>query len=478
MHAQVSKLLYLTIGENKGAPRLFIESDRLRAAGLDVGARYTPVYDADAKRVNLIVSDEGDRIVCRRKRADGDVPLIDINNQQLGMFGTGARVVVAIRADGIEIELHHHTQREVERVERLLQELAAGQVSTGEVCAGGGVMAEALHVGLARAGVSSKMRFAVEMEPDYVGSLNKRCAAVTADTLLVQGSMQEIDLSRLPKVSVLASGIPCTGASLSGRAKNKLSRPEDHATAGHLFVHFLRIVEAVNPTVCLLENVPSYANTVSFAVITSCLREWGYTVEHRVLDRSLGAFEDRQRLVMVATTKGVDVRFEDLVPAATAPKTLGELLEDIPADDPRFKRYDYLKAKEVRDIEAGKGFRQQIVGPDATSCGTIGRGYAKVRSTEIRVACPGDPNKSRLLTPAEHARVKGAPERLVAGLCDTTAHEILGQGVLFPMFVAVGRMIGNGIQRLRSAPKILPPQLPPVDLSPRAALGQLSLFAA
>ncbi len=480
------KLMYLTVGENKGAPRLFVESARLRAAGLDVGEHYEPTYDSTAKRIRLTVAQDGSRMVCRRRRADGEIPLIDLNSQKLSMFGIGSRVVVFIRPDCVEIELDHNAQREIERIERLTDEINAGAISTGELCAGGGVMAEALHSGLERAGVRSSLAFAVEVEPSYVSVLDSRCQAVAPSTLLVQGGIQQVDTSKLPAVSLLAAGLPCTGASLSGRAKNKLRAAEEHTEAGHLFVHFLRIIEAVNPAVVILENVPQYATSMSYAVITACLREWGYDVEHRILDRSLGGFENRERMVMVAQTRGLGLTFDDLRPAGVVPATLGELLDDIPADDARFKRYDYLKEKEIRDAAAGKGFRQQIVGPDATSCGVIGRGYAKVRSTEIRLRCPTDPEKSRLLTPAEHARVKGIREAHIAGLPDTTAHEVLGQSVLFGMLCAVGTMIGAGLRRYAGAAvgaceavaaAVAPAVVPVLENTPCApGAGQLDLF--
>ena len=37
--------------------------------------------------------------------------------------------------------------------------------------------------------------------------------------------------------------------------------------------------------------------------------------------------------------------------------------------------------------------------------------------------------KERIFTPVEHARMKSAPDALVAGLNPTLAHEILGQSV-------------------------------------------------
>lgn len=57
-----------------------------------------------------------------------------------------------------------------------------------------------------------------------------------------------------------------------------------------------------------------------------------------------------------------------------------------------------------------------------------------------------NPLLSRLLTPAEHARVKGIPLEVIEGVSETVAHEGLGQSVIFPKFEAVGFEIGRSIQ--------------------------------
>ena len=84
----------------------------------------------------------------------------------------------------------------------------------------------------------------------------------------------------------------------------------------------------------------------------------------------------------------------------------------------------------MRDSQAGKGFaKRQLLTGDETKVGTIGRHYAKRRSTEPFIV--RDDGKERLLTPTEHARVKSIPERLIAGNGMTIAHQILGQSVDF-----------------------------------------------
>lgn len=74
------------------------------------------------------------------------------------------------------------------------------------------------------------------------------------------------------------------------------------------------------------------------------------------------------------------------------------------------------------------------------------------RSTDPQLAHPSDPRLSRLFTPAEHARIKGIPGRIIEGLSATVAHEVLGQSVVFPAFRALGRALGQWMQRLATTP--------------------------
>ena len=104
-----------------------------------------------------------------------------------------------------------------------------------------------------------------------------------------------------------------------------------------------------------------------------------------------------------------------------------------------------LKAKEVRDLAAGKGFRMQILDEDSPKLGTLTKGYAKRRSTDPRLRHPSNPELLRQFTPTEHARAKHIPAHLVAGASTTLAHEILGQSIVHSAFVAVWRLIGRSL---------------------------------
>src|SRR3546814_10896513 len=69
----------------------------------------------------------------------------------------------------------------------------------------------------------------------------------------------------------------------------------------------------------------------------------------------------------------------------------------------------------------------QIFQPDSTKIATLTRGYAKIRSTDPKLQHPTDPTLLRQITPVEHARIKGVPDKMIEGLGITIAHQMLGQ---------------------------------------------------
>ena len=132
-------------------------------------------------------------------------------------------------------------------------------------------------------------------------------------------------------------------------------------------------------------------------------------------------------------------------------KTVSSILEPIPDASERWKSFDYLAAKEQRDIQAKKGFRRQLIEPDMKSVGCIGKYYAKCRSTEPFLVHPNNKSLSRIFTAVEHCRLKNAPEFMIRGLSETRAHEALGQSVIYTCFRAVGVAISQAIVNFTNA---------------------------
>jgi len=453
-----------TVGMNKGAPRVWLEGQMPARAGFLPGCRFRLSSDAGGLRVTLSLHNEGCRTVSRKERGGRELPVLDINSQEALAVLAGYKQIRVIFTEG-EIHLIPDAveSRQKERLGRLHAEINAGQVSVGSVSHGAGILSHALHTGLKDEGIAGNLRFAVDIDPDALDVAAANNPAWNTGTQSIALPVQMLAfadpfvLSKLPTVSILEAGLPCTAASVSGRSKKGLKQAEDDDKAGHLVAAFIAIIGRCNPALILLENVRPYFNTASAAILRTQLRELGYAVQERDLDGADYAIEARPRRVLVGVTEGVDLDLESMIAPPRAVQSIGDILDDVPLDDEQWREVSYLKAKEVADKAAGKGFAMQILGPEATRVGTIGSGYQKARSTEPRLRHPSQESLSRLFTPAEHARLKGIPAELVRGVeSKTTAHELLGQSVIWPAFQHVGQVIGRSLAALaQPAPKVL-----------------------
>lgn len=447
-----------TIGQHKGAPRFYKEGRRIALAGFTPGTTYRATLHQSEGMLVLKVDPAGDYRVSKkaaRSGADGDVPVIDLNSKDLlGMFDGMDQVRVIVREGQIVLLALATEVRRKERIDRITQKIRSGTpLDVGSVSHGIGVLSNALHKGLKERGVRNRLAFACDIEPTYLDQAeaandcwNDATMKVTAP--LQQFAVDDWAMKTIGKIDVLEGGIPCTAASMAGRAKKGLAMAEDDPNVGHLIFGFLTLVARLNPAIVILENVPAYQVTASMAVFRTQMRDLGYDVHERILSgKDFGALENRQRMVAVGVTKGIQFSFDDLALPPNVVRTVSEILDPVPADDPSWSTLQYLKDKEVRDKAAGKGFMMQTVDASATSVPTITRGYMKRRSTDPFLQHPKDPQLLRLFTPAEHARIKDVPPHLVEGMSATRAHEALGQGICYAPFQAVGHHIGEHLMK-------------------------------
>lgn len=437
---------YLRVGEQRGQRRIWMEGARLTRAGVQPGQPMRVDFD-DVRQLIRVKVGEGDRRVSSRRRRGNVYPVIDISNASIeALFGEEVGRVRVVGANGeLEVGVHPDEAAEKDRRARGREAFTRGRpVRVGSLFHGGGVADNAVMSGLEASGLSARLEWAVEADARYLDASVSNNPAWANGGRAIEGRVEEIQPADFTQVDLLVAGIPCTGASLAGRAKNRLKAAEHHETAGSLFVATLQAIKAAQPSVVLLENVPAYAKTISMHVIRDVLDTWGYELHETVLSGpDFGSLEDRSRLAAVAVTKGLDFDLDWIRPSGRRPQRLADVLEPVPEDDPSWREYGYLVRKEKADIAAGKGFRMQVLTPDAERVGTIGAGYSRVRGTEPKLAHPTRDGLMRQFTLAEHARIKGIPESLVDGLPVTLGHEILGQSVIFPAFEALGRAVAR-----------------------------------
>jgi DNA (cytosine-5)-methyltransferase 1 len=426
---QLLHLADVRLGQHKGAGRIWLEGRRLVDAGFRTGVRFQLGVTEDT--VELRLSRSGDHKVSHK----AERPVVDVLTHALGAVD---RVQVRFLPGAIRVQLHPIDRAALGRVRRLNERLAAdAPLRLGSLCHGGGVASNALLRGLGRA----ELAFAVEREGAYLAQA-MTSPTWAPGTVSVEGDLGDLDASELPQVDVLEAGLPCVSASRAGRSKKHLDRPEQDTTAD-LVCAFLDVVQATQPSVIVLENVPEYAESASADIIRRRLGRWGYTLREELVDGAAWSLEARQRWLLIATTRGLELDLT-LTPGER-PAALGELL-DAKVDASAWRRFEHLDRKTAQDKAKGNRFQQRILTAASTSVPTLRRGYQKAGSTDPRLAHPSRPGLSRLLTPAEHARIKGVPPELIKGLAPTVAHEVLGQSVIAPSFVALGAAIAASVR--------------------------------
>lgn len=450
---QLVATLCRKLGIHRGAPRVWLEGILPARAGFTPGARYSVSVPDGDNRVVLKIEANGIRMVSSKTKGDRELPVIDINSRELLSRFDGMNAVrVVLRENEIHILPDAVEVKIADRTKRLEEAVAAGAISVASISHGIGVLSHAMHQGLQDAGLATKLVWACDIREDVLEHAAKVNDAWDTDTAALAVPVQQLafadeyTLGRLAKPVILEAGLPCTAASIAGRSKKGLSKAEDDEVAGHLVAAFIAIIARVNPSVVLLENVRPWFATASASILRTSLKEFGYEVQERSIDGAEYAIEARPRQVLLAVTRGVEIDLAQMVAPTRVVKTVGEILEPVPDDDASWSAMSYLREKEVFDKMNGKGFAMQVISPDDTRVGTCGTGYAKNRSTEPKLKHPSNPDLLRLFTPVEHARLKGIPENLIAGIeSKTFAHQVLGQSVIWPAFRALGRQIGDAL---------------------------------
>lgn len=450
-HRQVT---FTRVGEHRGRKRLWMEGLRLADCGFQPGERYTVMLDTDARRIILALAADGERQVSHRTRQRGgeptQLPIIDLATEELtDVIGDAGRMRATLYRGRIEFDLHPVDRAVEEREARIRAHVGSGHVTEGTLCAGGGVSTLALSQGFEAAEIQSTVEWVVDRERAYLQSAVDNVPVVGPETTIYEASLEEVTGSSLLPVDVMQVSLPCTGHSASGKAKRGLKRAEHHPTDALAVFGLIRIIDAVQPAIVISENVTPARDSATYDLILGYLREQGYVVAERVMnEQDAGSLERRERWWFVAMSRGLAEGFtlDNMAQRPRAHERLGEILEPVPDDSDEWTRNNYLDDKAVRDSAAGKGFRRQFVNPDSPSVGTIGRGYRKRRSTEPFLQRAD--GMERLLTPIEHARVKGIPEEIVRDLSKTLADEILGQSILFGHAEAIAEHVGRHLRRV------------------------------
>lgn len=415
-HCQL--LSFHKVGENRGSPRLWLESRRLETLGFSAGTGF--VVEAHARGVRLRVSEAGKLHVAQRRAAGGVRPVIDVVNRELLAPLVKWDEVKVAASDGL-IEVTPSVRAFAIRRQRS----SRTPWRTLEVFSGGGTLSGAIG-----AHPDFRLVAGVEIEPRFADVWQ----AAHRDALLIQADVRRIHPSEYPAHEVLVAAIPCTSHSPLGRAKKSLAQKPELGDTGDLFLCIAALVATHLPLACVFENVPSFGSSLAGQTLAHHLRHLGYHITQTILDphKAWAEPQDRRRWLMVAT----------LLPGFTLqpPNTpfnhdLSDIL-DPPSERDRAEAERIagsiaaLRRHRERHRALGHGFGFTTITVQSSRVPTIVRSYHKVNVGPFVETAFGP----RLLRKHEVEKLTGCT---IACEHYATAIEILGQGVQTRVFSEV-----------------------------------------
>lgn len=299
-----------------------------------------------------------------------------------------------------------------------------------EICAGGGGQA----LGLEAAGF--EMAAAVEIEGHYCNTLRIN----RPQWKVIQADVREIDGTQFSGVDLFAGGVPCPPFSVAGKQLGKNDERD-------LFPEALRLIEEINPTAVLLENVPGFASQKFDGYrssLLSKLRKLGYVPDWRILHASnFGVPQLRPRFVLVAVKKEYADGF-CWPEAVSTPVTVGNALFDLMSER-GWKGAAAWSAKANTIAPTLVGGSLKHGGPDLGP--TRARRQWELLGVDglgIADAAPDKSfpvNKMPRLTVRMAARIQGFPDKWRFAGKKTSAYRQIGNAFPPPVAHAVGLAI-------------------------------------
>lgn len=167
-----------------------------------------------------------------------------------------------------------------------------------------------------------------------------------SNTNIIMGSMVDLDLEKYKhkKVDVLMGGVPCQSFSQAGKRKGiKDNR-------GKLILHFIKMIDILNPNVFIIENVQGLVthnkgNTLQM-VINEIKKIGKYNINYKVLNANdYSVPQNRKRLIIVGTNSSINKIFNFPKPHEYKP-ILKDVLENCPKSPGAIykkEKYDIMK---------------------------------------------------------------------------------------------------------------------------------------
>ncbi len=433
-----------TIGQNKNAPRVWLEGLYLLRAGF-IPAKNILV-EFTREQITITLDDTGNRKVSSKK--NGEIPVLDLNSTAISeAFGEINLLQVRV-TEGQIVLTPAHSQK--------LRTTRCRNGREGSIFSGGGLLTEAAK----RAGYQPA--FAVEINEQYAKVFEDNHAEARMFNL----SIEDLPIEDLPPVELLTIGIPCEPFSTArrldrttGAKRDKTLPPEAHPL-GDLTVWTAIIIRALNPATVVIEEAPGYLNSGAGFMLRIFLERAGYTVEARTIDpRDYGEMTARIRTIIVAHSGS---NFQWPQPCAND-RTFADIRDDeTNIEDLYFtaETKPWLTNHWRNQTAKGNGFTSTQLDDHSTSVPCISKRYMSQQGTGAVVKHRKKTDTWRWLSLAEIRKLHGIPSAYRLADSKTLSGEIIGQGVIVTLF-----------QKIIAATKTLAPAL--INFTPSTTTDSL-----
>jgi DNA (cytosine-5)-methyltransferase 1 len=404
------------IGSNRGLPRIWIQNKSIEEAGFTKDSTYDIVYNPVQQKITINKSEGGDRKVSGTGKRSA---IIDICNSMIrDVFKDNTEVEITISQNRIVISLTKIDRKKSARI---------SNKTMGSVFTGIGGLDEAGK----RSGYEAK--FAIEKEAQYAEIYENNNSNVEVHN----SDIANVEYSKLQKVELLVGGIPCEPFSQVRRNYREGDLPELHENAD-LSMHFLQLVEHVNPRNIVLEEVPQYLKSGVGTATMNALKRMGYHVVSKTVDGTeYGESTQRKRAVILATTE--EIEFPE--PVNDKHAKLHELL--LPVEDPQCEWWNretkswVFEHWETQTAKGNNFASQQLEYGKSETVQAITRRYFAQQGGNPVVKHPDMSDTFRWLTITEVKRIMGYEDDFDLGTAKTTAGEGMGQSVLIDTFAKI-----------------------------------------
>ncbi len=420
-----------SVGQNKNAPRVWIEGRYLLKAGF-VPARNIQVEFA-RQEIRITLAQHGPRKVSSKK--NGEIPVLDLNSSAISdSFGEIQLLQVRITQGMIILTPAYSEQ---------LRATRCRNGKEGSVYSGGGLLTEAARL------AGYQPAFAIEINSDYAAVFEENHHRARMFNL----SVEDLPVDELPQVELLTLGIPCEPYStarrrdkITGAKRDRTLPPEAHPLSD-LTIWAALLIRKINPATVVIEEAPGYLSSGAGFMMCFFLERAGYTVEARVVDpREYGELTARVRSVIVAHS-GSNFRWPE--PISTT-RTFADIRDDETTLESQYftsETKPWLTNHWTNQTAKGNGFTSTQLDNESTSVPCVSKRYFSQQGTGAVVKHLQRFQCWRWMTLAEVRRLHGVPESYYLGEeSKTRSGEVLGQGVIVSFFqkiIAATRNLGT-----------------------------------